>query len=60
MEEQYIKTLTEEEQIALRVASSVFGKNFRITETRGFIEWKLIHYPSHKLLASQDCFPSLP
>jgi len=58
-EQQYIKTLTEEEQIALRVARSVFGKNFRLKETRGFIEWKLT-LPSHMSSALLDCSPSPP
>jgi hypothetical protein len=35
----YIATLDEPALIGLRVAQSVFGKNFRIEETRGFIEW---------------------
>ena len=35
----YIATLDEPALIGLRVAQSVFGKNFRIEETRGFKEW---------------------
>ena len=59
-EQTYIQGLTEEEHIALRIATQVFGKNFRLKETRGFIEWKLTHCPSHKSSASQDCSPSPP
>lgn len=36
---EYIATLDEPALIGLRIARSVFGKNFRIEETRGFKDW---------------------
>lgn len=36
----YRKSLNEEDTIALKVAEEVFGKNFRIEETVGYIHWK--------------------
>jgi hypothetical protein len=36
---EYIATLDEPALIGLRVARSVFGKNFRIEETQGFKDW---------------------
>jgi hypothetical protein len=36
----YRKSLNEEDTIALKVAEEVFGKNFRIEETVGYIVWK--------------------
>ena len=35
----YHKSMTEEDKIALKVAEEVFGKNFRIEETVGYINW---------------------
>ena len=35
----YIATLNDAELIALNVAKTTFGKNFRIKETKGYIKW---------------------
>lgn len=36
----YRKSITEEENIALKIAEEVFGKNFRIEETPEYREWR--------------------
>jgi len=51
----YIATLNEADLIALRVAETTLGKNFRIKETTGYIKWyrqRLLALPPYEIQTS--------
>lgn len=51
----YIATLNEAALIALNVAKTTFGKNFRIKETKGYLKWyreRLLALPPYEIQTS--------